>query len=308
MKTEELSVPAYLNQSIVFDLLAIIEDGFSTVKTIKSSSSSLSKNEVEVEAKVDSGLGVKNVFSLLSIGIRGKYAHIGEKEKGNEENFEKVHTPTSLFWKLRDYLIKNELISNIEIIDDKIQLQSSNFIEFEGVLRKNPIIESIDNIKELMDLIYVFSPETVSAEQKNNPGGGKSAKHGQQKKPQILEQVEAFSKALKINDTIDFLSVEEQTNIKIVITCDQSFFINNNANRVVDGRYRILGKVVHCINDTSESISLLRTTSLNRFNKNILDQMFAGFSGAESSGIDLPEIITEISGPCVQIVPICIFI
>ena len=38
MEPIDLSIPIYLNQQIVFDLLAIFEDGFSALHAIKTSS------------------------------------------------------------------------------------------------------------------------------------------------------------------------------------------------------------------------------------------------------------------------------
>jgi hypothetical protein len=153
LNSKELCIPAYLNQSIVFDILAIIEDGFSNIKTIKSSNTNSSSNNVGVDVEADSQLGIKNIFSLLSIGVKGKYDHFSDLEKGKEEYFEKVHTPVSLFWKLRDYLLENSLLQNIDTILSDTEIKVGTFVEFEGVFHKNPIVESMENIVKLVELI-----------------------------------------------------------------------------------------------------------------------------------------------------------
>lgn len=306
MNSKELCIPAYLNQSIVFDILAIIEDGFSTIKSIKSSVKSATTNSIDVEAEADSQLGIKNIFSLLSIGVKGKYDHSSDSDNGKEEYFEKVHTPVSLFWKLRDYLISNSLLQNIDVINQETAIKVGTFVEFEGTLHKNPIVESMENVVKLVDLISVLSPESLDTE-KQNPGGGKTQKHRPEKKPVIIEQMEKFSNALVLEDSIDFVSTNI-SNTNMVITCDRNYFINRNINKIVDGKYSVLGKVVNYFPDEQGSISLLRTTSLSKFKPEFIQNLFSGFAAMSETGLALPEIITEIKGPCVQIVPIGIFI
>lgn len=305
MNSKELCIPAYLNQSIVFDILAIIEDGFSNIKSIKSSNTNSSTNDIGVDLEAESQLGIKNIFSLLSIGVKGKYGHSSDSEKGKEEYFEKVHTPVSLFWKLRDYLIENDLLQNIDEIKSDTEIKVGTFIEFEGTLHKNPIVESMENIVKLVELITVLSPDSLKTET-SNPGGGKQ-RSKPIKKPPIIEQMETFSNALVLEDSIDFLS-KNISNTNMLITCDRNYFINRNINKIVDGKYSVLGKVVNYFPTSDGSISLLRTTSLSKFKKDFLLQMFSGFTEMSESGLALPEIITEINGPCVQIIPIGIFI
>jgi hypothetical protein len=306
MEPKDLCIPSYLNQAIVFDMLAIIDDGFTNVTTIKAANTSVSSSNVGVEAKADASLGIKNIFSLFSIGINGKYGHSSGSENGKEESFEKVHTPTSLFWKLREYLISKNALLTIE--DGEMpKIDISDFVEIEAVFHQNPIIEGIDNIKRLLDLALVLSPESLQGEQKQNPGGGKTQKHSSTTKPPIIEQVDAIRTALTIDDSIDLIATTSK-GINLVIPCDKNYFVNENANRVVDGRYKVLGKVVNYFPSEGSSISLLRTTSFSRFNKDFFMKMFSGFAGMSSAGINLPEIKIEIKGPCLQIIPIGIFI
>lgn len=306
MKSNDLCIPSYLNQAIVFDMLAIIDDGFTNITTIKSATTSSSTNNVGAEVKADVSLGIKNVFSLFSIGINGKVEHTSGNEKDKEEHFEKIHTPTSLFWKLREYLKKEKALIFLNEKEHG-EVNIGDFIEIEAVFQQNPVIESIENIKNLLDLALVLSPESLTGEQKQNPGGGKTSKHNSVKKPAIVEQVEAMRTALTIDDSIDLIATTKEK-LNLVITCEKNYFANGNANKVVDGKYTVLGKVVNYISSEEGAINLLRTTSFSRFKKEFLGQLFSGFAEMSSSGIELPEIVTEIKGPCVQIVPIGIFI
>ncbi len=72
MPPSDYCVPVYLNQAVVFDLLAIVEDGFAHVSTIKTAESSKNKGEA--------GVGATNVFALLGISLK--------TERGAEANRE----------------------------------------------------------------------------------------------------------------------------------------------------------------------------------------------------------------------------
>ena len=80
---EQLIIPVYLNEKIVLDMLAIIEDGFST------------KNILEKLLKIQ-----------LNAEISGETM---EGDSGNSKS-EKVHTNVSLFSKFRIALEKNNLL------------------------------------------------------------------------------------------------------------------------------------------------------------------------------------------------------
>ncbi len=64
---EKLTILIYLNTKIVLDMLATIEDGFSTVKNIQTS-----HNKTE-DLDAEANIGTRNKFSLFNIGLNGRY-------------------------------------------------------------------------------------------------------------------------------------------------------------------------------------------------------------------------------------------
>ncbi|SDZ15304.1 DUF6414 family protein [Tindallia californiensis] len=99
-KEEKLLITIYLNQKIVFDMLATLEDGFSQLSEITRSEKGVNGKETNV----GSSIGVSNVFALLGINLNA-----GRKAMSSGENAEtrlesKVHTPSSLFIKLYERL------------------------------------------------------------------------------------------------------------------------------------------------------------------------------------------------------------
>src|SRR5215207_6866227 len=114
----DLCVPIYLNQKIVFDLLAMLEDGFSELSTINTSTSESDAQKSGYGGSV----GASNIFAFLGVSLKGERS----KEKGSTEQqeatAERIHTPNSLFFKLRSLLKDNELITKVEKLEDIEQL------------------------------------------------------------------------------------------------------------------------------------------------------------------------------------------
>jgi len=68
MNSTDLCIPIYLNQQIVFDLLAVFDDGFSRLSTIKTSTGETETNKSGIGASI----GISNVFALLGISFSGE--------------------------------------------------------------------------------------------------------------------------------------------------------------------------------------------------------------------------------------------
>jgi hypothetical protein len=101
MEHSDFAVAVYLNQAVVFDLLAIMEDGMAQVSTIRTSESK--------KAGTKAGIGASNVFALLGVRLKGSL----ENADGREITQERVHTPLSLFAKVRTYLQKAKLVHDL---------------------------------------------------------------------------------------------------------------------------------------------------------------------------------------------------
>ena len=301
MESTDLCIPIYLNQQIVFDLLAVLEDGFSQISNIKTSASEAVTNKYGMGASI----GASNVFALLGISFSGERG----KEKGSQEQTEttreKVHTPTSLFARLRLKLQERNLIHSIELKTDLGKLQAGEFIEFRALLRKNPLVDAMEGIRELMNVVLEFSEANDALK------GSKSLKTGKTRNSNdvLLGQMDKVLGALAQSDSIELIGeLLDAPNVKSVLTARLDFFSQGNSSEIIDGEFRILGKITRIVDSTSgEPINLLRKTTFGRLNRQLFDQLFQGFGKLEEAGLSLPRIVTEIEGPALQVIPIAIF-
>ena len=141
---DKLTIPIYLNTKIVFDMLATIEDGFSEMKSVQTSNMKSKGEEVNAE------IGAQNVFSLLKIGIGANKKNTDSEEETISE--EKTHTTVSLFQKLKSTLEENQFIKQ----QDSDELMEGDFVEIKGTLKPNPVIDLLENFRELMTLFSAF--------------------------------------------------------------------------------------------------------------------------------------------------------
>jgi len=297
---KELCVPIYLNQKIVFDLLAVQEDGFSQLTTLKTSTS----DSESTKSGIGGSIGVSNVFALLGVTFSGERG----KEKGiqdqTEMSQEKVHTPTSLFAKCRSNLISKGILHQEITPGNLNDLKSGDFIEFQAVLHKNPIVDILSWIKALGELI---SPFTAQNKQKS-PGQQKGNEQVFDKK--TLGQIDAILKLVTPADSIELIGeLKNGSGIKAVITCQPDFFNHGDPNEIIDGEFFVIGKVVKVVPDNSSSINLLRKSPLGRLDPTMLRGLAGPFSQLEATGFqqDL-KFTTSIEGPAILIIPIAIFL
>jgi hypothetical protein len=95
---------------------------------------------------------------------------------------------------------------------------------------------------------------------------------------------------------------------KAVISAKLNYFSDRDATEIIDGEFRVLGKVVRIIKTDSDiPINLLRKTCFGLLDSKILNQFKNAFEGVEEAGIKVPELVTEIKGPALLVIPIAIF-
>ncbi|EPY2277894.1 DUF6414 family protein [Clostridium sporogenes] len=298
MSLNNLYVPIYLNQRIVFDMLAIIEDGFSQLSTVQTCQSNSSKEGADISGEI----GTSNIFAFLKANFK---AAVKGEEQSNEQSTilqERVHTPTSLFSKLYTRLNNDNIIKFIDSKDKLDTIEPGDFIEFEGKLSKNPLVALLESFQMLGELAMLFENEKTGKDNKSN-------KNKMLENKKIITQIKALSDSLKNGNMFDLIcKINNDKDLKAVLPVYVDYFYNKNMNEIIDGEYRILGKVTKVVNNSEdESINLLRNTSFSLFQESLLNQMFNTFNSASEYGLEISKIETSITAPAIQVIPFAIY-
>ena len=295
----DIPIALYLNQRLTFDALATLENGFSHFSTVQSTSSGSSSSEKSGEL----GIGLSNFFAPIAVkfGVSGTQ----RQDQGTAESSmqEKVHTPTSLFARLRSALNKGEAVKAITCKSDLNQELIGEFVEFETTLRRSPLVEMLGAFTKLHALVDLQEETKTNTPRRRNQKGRTQA-NSQNNQESVLKQVESILSAVTAEGSQDLVGAV--SGISVVITTEEKYFTDPSMNDVIDGTFRVFGKVTRVLPEQSEeTISLLRNSPLGKF-EDVVPQISDAMNelgGLASGG----EASTNIEGPAIQVIPIAIF-
>lgn len=295
VKPDGLIIPVYINEKIVLDMLAILDDGFSMVSQLNYQE----YHEAGTNKGVDTDLttSASLLSKLLKINISGSF--INEKSNGEVKNCkqEKIHTNVSLLSKFINYLSDNNILKK-DI--DFSTVEVGDFIEVKGYLQKNPLIEYMDTFFELFRLAKVFEGNDKT----NNLNKNKN-KSPKQNENDLGRQIKAFTDELKHTGTIDFILEHELGTT--VLSAQEKYLENDNISELIGGSFKVLGKVISVYNNENDSINLLRKSTLSVLSNDLLDQLFTSLNSNEMKQFNLPKLKIEIQAPAIIVIPIAIY-
>ena len=289
-------VPVYLNQKLVFDLVAMLRGGISMVTAVTSSSAKQQSEQQEVSAK----FGLNEALStLLRVDLSGGKSKEKASDTSTELTEERVHTPASLYYELKNLLAEQGYLST----PSPGELPSpGEFVEFTAALQRNPIVETLDSMVEMLKLANMFTEEPPKQTKKS--GAKRHMSEGQR----ALGQITSLSDALKAGSTIDLTTSGTEPGFRSVVTVETRFLNDPFMSDLVDGRFNVLGKVIRSVEDNNESISLLRKTALEKMPKETLNEVFTALSNLKSEGgFSMPKILWKVPGPAIQVLPVAIY-
>lgn len=293
MDVNQLMIPVYINEKIVLDMLAIIEDGFSTVSQVSYSDHKENSNAQKIEAGVSTSASI--LSKLLKIDLKGELSHSGNCGETENTTKEKVHTNVSLLSKFRAFLTDaNILKSGFDISNMKI----GDFIEVEGELQKNPLINCMDIFVDMLRMADIFA-------EKPQLNAKTQAKAQKQQQNETMKKIKSFASELKHSGTVDFILSDSAGTV--VLSAQEQYLSNDNISEILGGHFKVLGKVIAICADKTESIDLLRKTTLSILPHDLLADMFLCLQNEDMKQYNLPELKTEISGPAVIVIPVAIY-
>ena len=296
----DLPITLYLNQRLTFDLLATMEGGFSRLSTVHTTSTDQSSTKISADA----GLGISNVFSLLNVKLGASGTRARGENQGESVTEEIIHTPASLFARLRKELHERHLVREVSTSLDPDSVSPGDFVEFEATLRRVPLIDMLSAVSELMPLVELAETSTDSVPVGKRAGGKRQRGQAKNSPTVMKRQIDLLLSAVTAEGSEDLIA--EVKDMGVVLTAERRYFIDPSMNDTIDGTFRVFGKVSRVVADESEGISLLRKTPLRRFQNTILPDLSTAMVGLQDSGYS-ESVEAEIRGPALQIIPIAIF-
>ena len=297
MSETRLLIPVYLNQRIVFDLVAMLQGGISTVTRI----SETNMERANTDRQVGAAFGLTNAFAtLLKIDLSANRKQSNSEEGARTSQEERIHTPASLFFELRTLLLEKGLLT--EKLDE---VRHMDFVEFSASLHRNPVIEVVDAMREMMQLATIFAPQ---AQESQTPKHKNSHPQKGLATTNPMEQIEQFGQTLRSGDTIDLTTNILESHHRAVLTVETQYLNDPSMGDLVDGTFTVVGKVIRVLKEGEGSVSLIRKTPLARLPAAVRQQAFSGLNAlSKVQGFELPEVVFEIPGPALHVMPIAIY-
>lgn len=308
INSKDLPFTSYLNQRLTFDILAALEGGFSRFTTRQTTTAGESESSSEAEGQ----LALGNAFALVGItlGSEGKHQRGQSESESKSETEELVHTPASLFARLRKDLGDKKLIREISAPNclTEYELALGDFVEFEATLRRSPLVEALSKIKELMTVMTVIEDQSGNQSSTQKGKGNQKQRRSTTNRRQVDERGEQFTallEALTKGGAEDL--VAEWGNMRAVLTTERSYFSDPTMNDVIEGTFRIFGKATRVIPEgSSDRINLLRKTPFGTISGSS-QMMTVPDNIKEQLGISA-SFDSEIGGPALQVIPLAIFV
>ena len=294
----DLPFALYLDQRLVFDVLAALENGFVQFSTVQTSF-----GEAETNQKAGGiGLGISNVFALVGIqfGAQGiRTSSETEKEITTEQI---VHTPTSLFAHLRKNLFVREMVKHIKDDSQLEDVSPGDFVEFRATLKGNPLEEMLMTAEHVLPLMEFAEDGKSETAGKGKQNMSRMQRERKQQKEVFSSQISAL-RSITVHERFkDFIA--ELNNVKIVLTTEQNYFIDPTMNNVIDGSFIVFGKATRVLYEGDGSISLLRKSALGRIGDapNVLSSLVKEIDWDLQGNRDI-----EFHAPAMQVIPMAIF-
>jgi hypothetical protein len=286
---DDLIVPVYLNQRVVFDLLAMLKGGLAEVTTVSEAKKVAGEASVEVGGSF--GLS-KALSSLFRIDFSGKSSGKAGGEASTTRNEDRIHTPASLFIQLRALLKSQRAL----LFDTpNLRPQPRDIIEFSSTLKRNPFIETLDSFVGILEMSQAFAQQ---------PQKGKAALNEFQK---MKKQIEMMTAAVKAGNMVDLTTASLSCGYRCIITLEKQYLNDPTMSDLVDGTFDVVGKVIRVLDKNEGAISLNRKNVIGVLPDGALRQFQNALQTPEARELRLPQFEWEIPAPVIQVLPIAIF-
>lgn len=321
----DLCVPIYLDQQIVFDLLAMLDNGFSQVNTVNTSIAGTKTDD----SKKGASLG-GSAFNLFNFSINGNKCETTSAIDNQQQTMTKTHTTSSMFSILRRTLHDKNFISPMDTMNDINNLKCGNFVEFRSKLTPNPLMDSFNRMREVSKLFIKYSEgvnkkkteerrvESPQEKDQNRRKTKQKVPNNQtdvstqenQNDASIFQWIYELSEDLLNSNSTEIIgNIFDHPQVKVDLSAKVNCFVNNDTSIVMNGEFSVFGKVTQLIScDSKDTIDLLQKTTLKSFGEEVINIFTDAFSQVPDNAIIFPEITTKINGPAIQVLPIAIFI
>lgn len=327
----DLAIALYIDGQRMLDLIARSEGGLTFIERLTTRTETSSGSTIEAAAAI----GLPEMLSFLK--LKGQVGGSSDKATTHtdERASDRYHTEGSLLLRLRDALSDEGLLVDLASAEP----HSGDFLELRGVLRPNPLADSVKRFVRVIDLMRVmakWSDPDAGGEEDGDPprvqGQSKAAreraiKEAKARQAEVRRAAEAeVQRNIGMMETMsDIFSglladIEEGEASLFVLEPEEGSawtgvmrlfpgMARDPSFRELSGvEVRVLAKVVSVEARPDASLSLLDGTGLGQFREEVLNPLLGAMGQLGEAGLRETDVTVNVPAPAVRVVPIGIYI
>lgn len=309
-----LKLVIYLNENFVNGLYSGLFNG------IHGDIERLSRNSSNRQRS--SGIKTRLKMMMPFAGGASATANVDELNAKNSEEQSKQTTTYGNAYRLEKVLGKLSEKSELTAIDSEdsfTKIKTNEFVSFRAFFAKNEILELLDVITpELANILtYVLYTNILQNQSINNEDFEQRFNQKVVEGYQVtaFQTVQAIKKDFANDHSSEFFgklvdSNDRELGIMCDAICDNHFFTNSDTERILDGVFHVIGKVIQVQDESSERT--ITQFDRNKILKRVKPDGIAALerwlveSAPKNSYYDLSLNLT-IEGKAFKVIPVAIY-
>lgn len=277
-------IPLYLNNDMINNLHTIIIQQFTEVKSI----TTRNQQAVKITTPLSNVACGKYVQGNFTIELLNEFA------KQRAEISKKI----VVLLELRDLLIENNLLKSINSQTQvNNNIKENDFIEFTCKLKKNPVIQHVEDIINAMEMEIAFNSYSTDEKEKVE----------YEAKKEVLKSLKEKLEEHKNSSCFRLVAENvcgSSTNISVPI---QLQFMEDHIDYMSNSKVSVLGKVVN-IDKNNRNMTMLSGSCFDYLDEEGFRNFESRFIKNNSLVRNYSRKITDINSSVIEIVPIAMYI
>lgn len=299
----DLIVPVYINQRIVFDLVATLRDGISTVTRITESENQQRRNESNGGGSFGLGAALSN---FVRLDFQKSRKSEDQSKQGTHRSEERYHTPTSLFARLLSELRETGEIR--KYVPGEVP-KPGQLIEIEASLSISPVLKACENLSAAYETALIFTQQEIPKLERSNRRGNQQHEKAEKTEGPAefgVRVIRKIADSMRSGNGLDLVTSKLHGDLTAIITIEQQYLNDSKMADLMDGHFKVAGKVTRAVTNEGEAIDLLRNSQFGVLKPSFLSDLFASLESAREF-VQFPKVDTEIKAPAFQMIPIAIY-
>lgn len=251
-----------------------------------------------------------NLSASVPLVAKGSVAGTGEMERGRSARVSQTMSFSQSYYlhKVREKLYEEQILKRLDGEGDFDSVGVGSFVEFQATFETNDLVSALDLVTPELGEVIGFSnyakkitsnDEYVQAHATAQSALGKSI-------------VDSLQKEFRNETTSEYYgrlvgeSGPSNERVGAVLICDKEFFANSDSDRLLDGEFTVVGKVIAKSEDGFSKFE--RNKLLKRITKAGVVELVMKIAelGTVSQYFDT-NIEFDFSGRVVKVIPVAIY-